>query len=52
MKKIFIATAIFIASIFILTSNKAFAQDFLPEAAKISKTTDTFKKFFEKGKDF
>ncbi len=49
MKKIFIATAIFIASIFILTSNKAFAQDFLPEAAKISNTTDTF---FEKGKDF
>lgn len=52
MKKIFIITAISIASIFILTSNKAFAQDFLPEAAKISKTTDTFKKFFEKGKDF
>ena len=48
MKKIFIATAIFIASIFILTSNKAFAQDFLPEAAKLSKTIDTFKKFFEK----
>ena len=52
MKKIFIATAIFIASLFILTSNKAFAQDFLPEAAKISNTTDTFKKFFEKGKSF
>lgn len=52
MKKIFIITAISIASIFILTSNKAFAQDFLPEAAKISKTNDTFKKFFEKGKDF
>ena len=52
MKKIFIITAISIASIFILISNKAFAQDFLPEAAKISKTTDTFKKFFEKGKDF
>ena len=52
MKKIFIITAISIASIFILTSNKAFAQDFLPEAAKISKTTDTFKKFFEKGKYF
>ena len=52
MKKIFVFSAIFIASIFILTSNKAFAQDFLPEAAKISNTTDTFKKFFEKGKDF
>lgn len=52
MKKIFIITAISIASIFILTSNKAFAQDFLPEAAKISNTTDTFKKFFEKGKSF
>ena len=45
-------SVIFIASIFILTSNKAFAQDSLPEAAKISNTTDTFKKFFEKGKDF
>ena len=52
INKIFVFSAIFIASIFILTSNKAFAQDFLPEAAKISKTTDTFKKFFEKGKDF
>ena len=52
INKIFIFSAIFIASIFILTSNKAFAQDFLPEAAKISKTTDTFKRFFEKGKDF
>ena len=52
INKIFVFSAIFIASIFILTSNKAFAQDFLPEAAKISNTTDTFKKFFEKGKDF
>lgn len=52
INKIFVFSVIFIASIFILTSNKAFAQDFLPEAAKISKTTDTFKKFFEKGKDF
>lgn len=52
INKIFIFYAIFIASIFILTSNKAFAQDFLPEAAKISNTTDTFKKFFEKGKSF
>lgn len=49
INKIFVFSAIFIASIFILTSNKAFAQDFLPEAAKISNTTDTF---FEKGKDF
>ena len=52
INKIFVFSAIFIASIFILTSNKAFAQDFLPEAAKISNTTDTFKKFFEKGKSF
>ena len=52
INKIFVFSAIFIASILILTSNKTFAQDFLPEAAKISKTTDTFKKFFEKGKDF
>lgn len=52
INKIFVFSAIFIASIFILTSNKAFAQDSLPEAAKISKTTDTFKRFFEKGKDF
>lgn len=52
INKIFIFYAIFIASIFILTSNKAFAQDFSPEAAKISNTTDTFKKFFEKGKSF
>ena len=49
INKIFVFSVIFIASIFILTSNKAFAQDFLPEAAKISNTTDTF---FEKGKDF
>lgn len=52
INKIFVFSAIFIASIFILTSNKAFAQDFLPEVTKISKTTDTFKRFFEKGKDF
>ena len=52
INKIFVFSAIFIASIFILTSNKAFAQDFLPETAKISNTTDTFKKFFEKGKSF
>ena len=52
INKIFVFYVIFIASIFILTSNKAFAQDSLPEAAKISNTTDTFKKFFEKGKDF
>ncbi len=52
INKIFVFSVIFIASIFILTSNKAFAQDSLPEAAKISNTTDTFKKFFEKGKDF
>ena len=52
INKIFVFSVIFIASIFILTSNKAFAQDFLPEAAKISNTTDTFKKFFEKGKSF
>ena len=52
INKIFVFSAIFIASIFILTSNKASAQDSLPEAAKISNTTDTFKKFFEKGKDF
>lgn len=49
INKIFVFSAIFIASIFILTSNKASAQDSLPEAAKISNTTDTF---FEKGKDF
>lgn len=47
MKKIFIATAIFIASIFILTSNKAFAQE-----SKGNITQVGFKDYFQKGKEF
>ena len=54
MKKKYFFLVLFAAlfSFSAYSTSKAFAQDFLPEAAKISKTTDTFKKFFEKGKDF
>ncbi len=54
MKKKYFFLVLFVAlfSFSIHSISRAFAQDFLPEAAKISKTTDTFKKFFEKGKDF
>jgi hypothetical protein len=54
MKKKYFFLVLFLAlfSVSSYSTSKAFAQDFLPEAAKISKTTDTFKKFFEKGKDF
>ena len=54
MKKKYFLLVLFVAlfSFSIHSTSRAFAQDFLPEAAKISKTTDTFKKFFEKGKDF
>ena len=54
MKKKYFLLVLFVAlfSFSAHSTSKAFAQDFLPEAAKISKTTDTFKKFFEKGKDF
>lgn len=54
MKKKYFLLVLFVAlfSFSIHSASRAFAQDFLPEAAKISKTTDTFKKFFEKGKDF
>ena len=47
MKKIFIITAISIASIFILTSNKAFAQE-----SKGNITQVGFKDYFQKGKEF
>ena len=54
MRKKYFLLALFVAlfSFSTYSTSRAFAQDFLPEAAKISKTTDTFKKFFEKGKDF
>ena len=54
MKKKYFFLVLFVAlfSVSAYSTSKAFAQDFLPEAAKISKTTDTFKKFFEKGKSF
>ena len=54
MKKKYFLLVLFIAlfSFSTYSTSKAFAQDFLPKAAKISKTTDTFKRFFEKGKDF
>ena len=54
MKKKYFFLLLFLAlfSVSSYSTSKAFAQDFLPEAAKISKTTDTFKKFFEKSKDF
>lgn len=53
MKKIFVFSAIFIASLLTFAqSPKASAQDFSPKVARISKTSDTIKKFFEKGKDF
>ena len=53
MKKIFIITAISIASLFILVGNLKLisAQENLPKTVKISKTTK-FKSFFEKGKSF
>ena len=54
MKKKYFFLVLFLAlfSVSSYSTSKAFAQDFLPEAAKISNTTDTFKKFFEKGKSF
>ena len=53
MKKIFIITAISIASLFIIVGNlkPVSAQENLPKTVKILKTTE-LKSFFEKGKSF
>lgn len=54
MKKIFIATAILIASlfIFVVSPKKVSAQDNLPRFATFSKSGYVIEKYFQKGKDF